>query len=77
MTPFEQAKMYDNSLPHSEKSKWIILSNFKEIWIYDMDEPRPEPLIIDIANLQSQYTILDSVLIAKEKKTLTKDMELS
>lgn len=77
MTPFEQAKMYDNSLPHSEKSKWIILSNFKEIWIYDMDEPRPEPLIIDIANLQSQYTILESVLIAKEKKTLTKEMELS
>ena len=42
-----------------------------------MDEPRPEPLIIDIANLQSQYTILESVLIAKEKKTLTKEMELS
>lgn len=77
MTPFEQAKMYDNSLPHSEKSKWIILSNFKEIWIYDMDEARPEPLIIDIANLQSQYTLLEDVLIAKEKKTLTKEMELS
>ena len=77
MTPYEQAKMYDNSLPHSEKARWIILSNFREIWIYDMDERVPEPTKIEISNLQTQYTILESVLIAKEKKTVTKEMELS
>ena len=32
MTPYEQAKMYDNSLPVSGKAKWIILSNFAEKW---------------------------------------------
>lgn len=77
MTPYEQAKMYDNSLPHSEKARWIILSNFREIWIYDMDERVPEPTKIEISNLQTQYTILESVLIAKEKKTVTKEMEIS
>ena len=35
MTPYEQAKMYDNGLPHSEKARWIVTSNFAEIWIYD------------------------------------------
>ena len=34
MTPYEQAKMYDNGLPHSEKSRWIVTSNFSDIWIY-------------------------------------------
>ncbi len=43
MTPYEQAKMYDNCLPHSEKARWILVSNFAEIWIYDLEERRPEP----------------------------------
>ncbi len=42
-TPYEQAKDYDNALPVSEKSKWIIVSNFSEFWIYDMDSRIPEP----------------------------------
>ena len=35
MTPYEQAKMYDNGLPFDEKARWIVTSNFAEIWIYD------------------------------------------
>lgn len=30
-TPYEQAKEYDNGLPHSEKSRWIVTSNFAEL----------------------------------------------
>lgn len=37
MTPYEQAKYYDNYLPFSERARWIITSNFEEIWIYDRD----------------------------------------
>lgn len=51
MTPYEQAKMYDNSLPVSEKAKWIILSNFAEIWVYDMDTRKPEPQKFNLASV--------------------------
>lgn len=36
-TPFEQAKHYDDEAPRSEKANWIIVSNFKEIWFYNME----------------------------------------
>ena len=36
MTPYEQAKYYDNNLGYDEKAVWIITCNFREIWIYDM-----------------------------------------
>jgi hypothetical protein len=37
-TPYEQAENYSNLLPLSEKPKWIIISNFKEIRIHNMNE---------------------------------------
>ena len=48
MTPYEQAKMYDNGLPVSQKARWIIVSNFAEIWIYDMDTRKPEDSVVKI-----------------------------
>lgn len=55
MTPYQQAKMYDNSLPVSEKAKWIILSNFAEIWIYDMDTRVPEPQKFTLSEIPAKY----------------------
>ena len=37
LTPYEQAKRYNDNLPSSEKARWIVTSNFAEIWVYDMD----------------------------------------
>lgn len=76
MTPFEQAKMYDNALPHSEKSRWIILSNFAEIWIYDMDQKKPAPVKIALDELPSKYSLLE-FLISEEVKKVNREMELS
>ena len=50
-TPYEQAKEYDNLLPHSEKARWIITSNFAEIWVYDMEVMQPEPVKILLTDL--------------------------
>jgi type I restriction-modification system DNA methylase subunit len=36
LTPFEQAKNYDNNSSVNDKARWIITCNFKEFWIYDM-----------------------------------------
>ena len=76
MTPYEQAKMYDNGLPFSERARWIVISNFAEIWIYDREEKRPEPVKLALADLQSKYHMLD-FLVNKETKKVTDEMKLS
>ena len=76
MTPYEQAKMYDNGLPFDEKARWIVVSNFAEIWIYDMNQRKPEPVRLALADLQSKYHMLD-FLVNKETKKVTDEMKLS
>lgn len=78
MTPYEQAKMYDNSLPLSEKAKWIIVSNFSEIRIYDMDTRKPEDnvTIINLADLQDKFSLLD-FLVKEQVQKINEEQELS
>ncbi len=76
MTPYEQAKMYDNSLPVSEKAKWIILSNFAEIWVYDMDTARPEPVKYSLIELRDKYPEFEFLINQKQTK-ITHEMEVS
>ena len=76
MTPYEQAKMYDNSLPVSEKAKWIVLSNFGEIWVYDMDMRVPEPKKFTLADVYAKPGVFDFLVNKKEKK-LNEEMEIS
>ena len=52
-TPYQQAKGYDNYLPFSERARWIVLSNFEEIWIYDLDAKKPEPVRMTLEELPS------------------------
>ena len=76
MTPYEQAKMYDNGLPFEEKARWIVVSNFAEIWIYDMNQRKPEPVKLTLSDLQMKYHMLD-FLTNKEAKQVTDEMKLS
>lgn len=75
-TPYEQAKEYDNGLPFDEKSRWIITSNFSEIWIYDMNQKKPEPVKIMLEDLQAKYHVLD-FLVNKGTKKISREMDLS
>ena len=75
-TPYEQAKYYDNYLPFNEKARWIVLSNFAEIWVYDMNMKVPVPVKLTLADLQSKYHVLD-FLVNKETKKITEEVELS
>ncbi|MGN0359273.1 MAG: type IIL restriction-modification enzyme MmeI, partial [Hominisplanchenecus sp.] len=45
MTPYQQAKKYSNSLTTDETPYWIVLSNFAEIWVYNMRDDRPEQTV--------------------------------
>ncbi|MBQ8973278.1 MAG: methylase [Clostridia bacterium] len=75
-TPYEQAKEYDNLLPYAEKARWIITSNFAEIWIYDMSVMKPEPKIIALTDLPSKFHMLD-FLLNREVKKVTDEMKIS
>ena len=56
LTPFEQAKRYADWLPaRTESPYWIIVCNFSEFWIYDLDKPRDEPIKISLENLADEY----------------------
>ena len=61
---YGQAYEYDQTLAVSERSRYIITSNFREIWIYDMDvrEAEREPVKISLENLAKDYKKL-SILI--------------
>ena len=76
MTPYEQAKMYDNGLTVDEKANWIVVSNFAEIWIYNMHESKPEPLKLTLADITTKYNIFD-FLINQEQKVISHEMEVS
>lgn len=75
-TPYEQAKEYDNYLPYDERARWIITSNFVEIWIYDMNARKPEPLKLQLSDLQTKYPLLE-FLVKKNVKKVTDEMRLS
>ena len=78
LTPYEQAKRYNDNLPSSEKARWIVTSNFEELWVYDMDTKEPEKNItaIKIVDLPNHYMMLD-FLLSKKVKKVTEEMELS
>jgi hypothetical protein len=76
LTPYEQAKRYNDNLPLSEKARWIVTCNFVEIWIYDMDMVVPKPQKIDLLDLQTKFSLLD-FLVKKNVKRLSHEMEIS
>ena len=76
LTPYEQAKRYNDNLPYDEKARWIVTSNFEEIWIYDMNARVPEPETVRIENLQTEHYRL-SFLVQEKNVTISKEVQLS
>ena len=77
MTPFEQAKFYDDHRPFDEKARWIVTCNFDEIWIYDQTRPLDDPEKIRIANLPKEYTRLAFLVNSEVKKVARRELEIS
>lgn len=55
LTPFQQAKRYTAEMPYSERPRWIVVSNFEEFHIYDMEKPYGDPEIIYLKDLPTEY----------------------
>ena len=43
LTPFQQAKRYITELPVSLHPRWVVVCNFAEFLVYDMEKPNGEP----------------------------------
>ncbi|MBQ3826390.1 MAG: DUF559 domain-containing protein, partial [Spirochaetaceae bacterium] len=80
LTPFEQAKRYNDNLPLSEKAKWIVVSNFREIRIYDMDSQEAisqnEYQRILLEELPREYYRLE-FLVDKNNENIRREEEIS
>ena len=76
LTPYEQAKRYNNELPFSKKSRWIVLCNFKSFLIYDMERLNSEPEEILLEDLDKEYYRMN-FLVEKENEHIKKEEEIS
>ncbi|MBQ2850529.1 MAG: hypothetical protein IJE77_08605 [Thermoguttaceae bacterium] len=55
LTPFQQAKRYSAELPYSKRPRWIVVSNFREFLVYDMETPTGEPESVALEDLPNEY----------------------
>ncbi len=76
LTPYEQAKRYNDNLAYNERARWIVTSNFEEIWIYDMNTQAPEPVKIELTEIPNKYPLL-KFLISPEVNRVSEEMALS
>ena len=76
LTPFQQAKRYSAELPYSERPRWIVTCNFKEFYIYDMEQPNGDPEIVMLENLEKEYYRLN-FLVDTGDENIKKEMEVS
>ena len=54
VTPAQQALAYTEGLPLSQKPRYVIASNFAEMWVYDTERDplcKGDPLVIKLADL--------------------------
>lgn len=76
LTPFQQAMRYSATLPYSRRPRWIITSNFKEFYIYDMEKPNAGPAIVELENLQNEYYRLE-ILVDKTNTQIERETKVS
>ena len=76
LTPFQQAKRYATDLPYSQRPRWIVTCNFKEFYVYDMEQPNGEPKVIKLADLDKESYRLE-FLIDKTNEHLEREMKVS
>lgn len=76
LTPFQQAKRYSANLPYSKRPRWIVTSNFKEFFVYDMEQPNAEAIVIKLEDLADEFYRLE-FLVDKSNEHLEREMQIS
>lgn len=76
LTPFQQARRYAGYLPHNMNPRWIVVCNFKEFHIHDMNRPNDTPEIIKLEELETEYSRLQ-FLVDTGNERIQKEMQIS
>ena len=76
LTPFQQARRYAGFLPHSKNPRWIVVCNFQEFHVHDMERPNDPPEIVKLENLETEYYRL-SFLTDTGSEHLKQEMRVS
>ena len=76
LTPFLQAKRYADWLPTSERPRWIVVCNFHEFLIYNMETPQAEPESVLLKDLAKEHYRL-AFLVKEEADHLSRELEVS
>lgn len=76
LSPFQQAKRYASELPYSQRPRWIVICNFAEFHVYDMECPDGAPEVIFLKDLEKEYYRLQ-FLVDTGNDHIKKEMEIS
>ena len=76
LTPFQQARRYAGYLPHNMNPRWIVVCNFKEFHIHDMNRPNDAPEVIKLEELETEYSRLQ-FLVDTGNERIQKEMQIS
>jgi len=76
LTPYQQARRYAGYLPHDRNPRWIVVCNFKEFHIHDMNRPNDAPEILLLSDLEKEYHRLNFLINARAEN-IKREMEIS
>ena len=76
LTPYQQARRYAGYLPHDQNPRWIVVCNFQEFHIHDMNRPNDTPDVIRLSELEDQAHRL-AFLVKRADQVLQREMEIS
>lgn len=76
LSPFQQARRYAGFLPHDQNPRWIVVCNFLEFQIHDMNRPNDEPEILRLDDLETEFYRLH-FLVDTGNTNIKKEMEIS
>lgn len=76
LSPFGQARRYAGYLPHDEHPKWIVVCNFHEFQIHDMNRPNDEPQIVKLADLEKEFHRMNFLVDTGDENT-KRELEIS
>ena len=76
LIPYQQARRYAGYLPHDMNPRWIVICNFREFHIHDMNRPNDEPEVVTLDDLEKEYHRLN-FLVDTGDENIKKEMEVS
>lgn len=76
LTPYQQARRYAGYLPHDLNPRWIVVCNFQEFHIHDMNRPNDAPEVLLLSDLEKEYSRLN-FLVDTGDENIKREMEIS